>query len=64
MYSHFEPFYANKMFPCFDQYDLKITLLLLTITVEHWVVIGNEFENGSIPISETEDRLKELHLSL
>lgn len=44
IYSCFEPFYANHMFPCFDQPDLKAPLQLSTITPEKWVVISNEHE--------------------
>jgi len=62
LYSNFEPFAANKMLPCFDQPDLKGTLLLLTITPQNWVVIGNEPEKTSIPVNEAAKRLEELNI--
>lgn len=62
LYSNFEPFAANKMFPCFDQPNLKGSLLLLTITPENWVVIGNELEKTSAPVGEATKRLEELNI--
>ena len=62
LYSHFEPFYANKMLPCFDQPDLKASLLLLTITPQNWIAIGNEAEKTSIPVGEAAKRLEQLNI--
>eukprot|EP00826_Nyctotherus_ovalis_P050124 TRINITY_DN6110_c0_g1_i5.p1 TRINITY_DN6110_c0_g1~~TRINITY_DN6110_c0_g1_i5.p1 ORF type:complete len:916 (-),score=330.64 TRINITY_DN6110_c0_g1_i5:132-2879(-) len=62
LYSNFEPFAANKMLPCFDQPNLKGTLLLFTITPAHWVVIGNELEKSTIAVGEAAKRLEELRI--
>ena len=44
MYTQFEPFDCHKMFPCFDQPDLKARLTLSLITPDEWVALGNEKE--------------------
>lgn len=35
-------FHANRLFPCFDQLDIKAKLQLSVDVPEDWVVIGNE----------------------
>lgn len=40
IYSQFEAFHANKMFPCFDQPDLKATFKLLVQAPKQWMVIS------------------------
>jgi aminopeptidase N len=43
MYSHLEPFYCHRWFPCFDQPDLRAKLKLQVLTPESkWKVIANE----------------------
>lgn len=39
VYSHFEPYDANRAFPCFDQPDLKATYTVEVKTPESWNVI-------------------------
>ena len=42
IYSNFEPYDAHRMFPCFDQPDLK-AVLKLTIEIPHeWESVSNE----------------------
>ena len=41
-YTHFEPYYCHRLFPCFDQPNLKSTLELNVIVPEEWIVVGNE----------------------
>lgn len=62
LYSNFEPFSANKMFPCFDQPNLKATLKLVTVTPNNWVVVGNELELATIPLEKAGEKLKELNI--
>lgn len=38
-YSKFEPFFANRMFPCFDQPDLKATYKLTVKAPASWTVV-------------------------
>ena len=53
LYSQFEPFSANRMFPCFDQPDLKATLDLIVKAPETWVVVSNEnFTSKTVDYSE------------
>ncbi len=40
LYSQFEPFSAHRMFPCFDQPDLKATYELAIIAPSEWVVLA------------------------
>lgn len=42
LYTQFEPFSANRMFPCFDQPDLKATFDLTVKAPSSWKVISNE----------------------
>ena len=44
LYTQFEPFDCNRLFPCFDQPDLKSVLELTVIAPEEWTVLSNEFE--------------------
>jgi aminopeptidase N len=44
IYTQFEPYYANRVFPCFDQPDLKATLRLNVISPSDWKkVLSNEY---------------------
>ncbi|MBI2609127.1 MAG: aminopeptidase N [Deltaproteobacteria bacterium] len=46
VYSDFEPFEANHMFPCFDQPDLKATYSLYVDAPEEWHVISSTTEKS------------------
>jgi len=41
LYSQGETAFIRKMYPCFDQPDLKATFTLATIAPDHWSVISN-----------------------
>lgn len=41
LYTQFEPFYAHRMFPCFDQPDIKAELQLSVAAPAEWKVISN-----------------------
>jgi aminopeptidase N len=41
LYTDFEPFSAHRLFPCFDQPDLKASYRLSVTAPEGWEVIGN-----------------------
>jgi aminopeptidase N len=55
IYSQAETYAANKIFPCFDQPDLKATLTLSMAVPHDWVAISNQ--PGS------EERLTQLNLN-
>ncbi|MEL7450682.1 MAG: aminopeptidase N [Pseudomonadota bacterium] len=40
LFTHFEPFDANRMFPCFDQPDLKATYQLTVDAPAEWQVVS------------------------
>jgi aminopeptidase N len=42
IYSNFEPFHAHKMFPCFDQPDLKATYNLSVKCPSTFIVLSND----------------------
>jgi len=44
LYTNFEPYGAHKVFPCFDQPDLKATYELTVETPEEWQVVSNTQE--------------------
>jgi len=52
LYSNFEPFDAHRMFPCFDQPDLKASFELTVNTPTDWVVISNTQEREVTQIDE------------
>ena len=52
LYSHFEPYSAHRVFPCFDQPDLKATYELKVEAPSDWEVISNTLEK--------ETRIKDL----
>ncbi len=41
LHTQFEPFDAHRMFPCFDQPDLKATFAFTVFAPSDWVVISN-----------------------
>ena len=42
LYSHLEPFFCHRIFPCFDQPDLKAPLsLVVHCPLKEWVAVGN-----------------------
>jgi len=44
IYTQFEPYYANRVFACFDQPDLKAILRLSVISPNEWKkVLSNEY---------------------
>jgi aminopeptidase N len=43
-YTNFEPYNANRMFPCFDQPDLKATYELSVEAPSEWRVVSNTLE--------------------
>ncbi len=52
LYTNFEPFGAHRLFPCFDQPDLKARYLLEVTHPSDWKVITNSAETGSHAGSE------------
>eukprot|EP01113_Clastostelium_recurvatum_P042177 TRINITY_DN6811_c0_g1_i2.p1 TRINITY_DN6811_c0_g1~~TRINITY_DN6811_c0_g1_i2.p1 ORF type:complete len:872 (-),score=227.40 TRINITY_DN6811_c0_g1_i2:65-2641(-) len=40
-YTNFEPFYCHRLFPCFDQPDLKAPLTITVDAPQGWVVVTN-----------------------
>ncbi|EOQ89847.1 membrane alanyl aminopeptidase [Leptospira yanagawae serovar Saopaulo str. Sao Paulo = ATCC 700523] len=58
LYSQFEAFHANKMFPCFDQPDLKATFQLQVKAPKNWKVISTTLTSSQ---SKTENPEEVLH---
>lgn len=59
LYTQFEPFYANKCFPCFDQPDIKATMTLYSFSHWDWKVISNEFESDTTNSTEIYTKMLE-----
>ena len=57
LYSQFESFFAHRMFPCFDQPDLKATLTLVILSTKEWEIIANE---NATKIMETDQPLSDI----
>jgi aminopeptidase N len=51
-YTNLEPYYANQVFPCFDQPDLKASFTVEVNTPAHWKVVSNAALQGSAPASD------------
>ena len=41
LYTHFEPYDAHRLLPCFDQPDIKATLNLTVTAPSEWLVVAN-----------------------
>ena len=54
IYSQFEAFHANKMFPCFDQPDLKATYQLTAEAPKNWKVISSNLQTSIAPSSKSD----------
>ncbi len=50
-YTNFEPFEAHRLFPCFDQPDLKGTYALTVRAPAEWAVIANAPVAAATPIA-------------
>ncbi len=51
LYSNFEPYHAHRVFPCFDQPDLKATFEVTVEAPLDWEVISNTLPKESKPLS-------------
>lgn len=49
LYTHFEPYHAHLMFPCFDQPDLKATYSVEVDAPKDWQVVTNTAETKVTP---------------
>jgi aminopeptidase N len=47
VYSNFEPYDAHRLFPCFDQPDIKATYDVLVAAPAEWLVIANSRETAA-----------------
>lgn len=52
LYTQFEPFDANRFFPCFDQPDLRASLTLDVTAPASWHVISNTLEKEVVAAGE------------
>lgn len=57
IYSNFEPFHAHKMFPCFDQPDLKATYSVSVRCRSSFKVLSNEPISQVTPLAESDESL-------
>ena len=42
VYTHFEPYGAHRVFPCFDQPNLKAKMKIGIVTPSQWLAISNQ----------------------
>ena len=56
-FSHFEPFRANRLFPCFDQPDLRASYELMVTAPEDWRIVSNTPIIASVRVG---DRMRHL----
>jgi len=49
LYSNFEPYECHRLFPCFDQPDIKATYALTVTAPDEWELIANYREMSSTP---------------
>lgn len=53
LYSNFEPYDAHRMFPCFDQPDIKATYQLSVTHPKDWKVISNSWPEKTKSFQDT-----------
>ena len=51
-YSNFEPFEAHRLFPCFDQPDLKGTYAVTVRAPADWAIIANAPAGAVVPVGD------------
>jgi len=51
-YSNFEPFEAHRLFPCFDQPDLKGTYAVTVRAPGEWAIIANAPAAAIVPVGD------------
>lgn len=56
LYTDFEPFNAHRLFPCFDQPDLKASFDLETTTPSNWTVVANGREVSVVELPDRRTR--------
>ncbi|MCB0355813.1 MAG: aminopeptidase N [Bdellovibrionales bacterium] len=56
VHTQFEPYDANRVFPCFDQPDLKAYYTLKMTAPSSWQVISAELENKIEKLNDTQKR--------
>ncbi len=49
VYTNFEPYEAHRLFPCFDQPDIKATYALTVDAPAEWTLIANSREGATAP---------------
>jgi aminopeptidase N len=47
LYTNFEPYEAHRLFPCFDQPDIKATYEVTLVAPPEWTVIANSRESAA-----------------
>ncbi len=58
LYSNFEPYEAHRLFPCFDQPDIKATYELTVTAPPEWEVIANSRHQSEATSSDGRKRHK------
>lgn len=54
LYTHLEPYFCNRWFPCFDQPNLKAPLKLTVVSPDpNWKVISTNTEEKNMHISDS-----------
>jgi aminopeptidase N len=56
LYTFFEPYYGHRLFPCFDQPDIKATYALTITAPREWTVLANSRATESTPADEGRTR--------
>ncbi|KAL4494534.1 hypothetical protein ABPG72_004436 [Tetrahymena utriculariae] len=52
LYSQCEPYWCNRIFPSFDQPDLKATLEATIVAPKDWVILSNELKSHEAQFSQ------------
>ena len=56
LYTQFEPYSAHRLFPCFDQPDLKAAYRVSVAAPDHWSVVSAGAEVGREPLPDGRSR--------
>ena len=63
LYTQFEPYDCNRLFPCFDQPDIKAKLNLKVIAPKEWIVLSNSSEKEIFDLTDPKQLTEKININ-